>query len=123
VRDELWNHAEGSTREVVEQRLAEIADSVDRDCDALLKDWPATVEAYSGEDFVYAVRDREVHVPLTRETLSGTKVPRVALPRTSDHGDLLTFLRSENLPGRFPYTAGVFPFKRDGEAPARMFAG
>ena len=55
--------------------------------------------------------------------MSGHRVPRVALPRTTDHGDLVRFLRRENLPGRFPFTAGVFPFKREGEAPARMFAG
>src|SRR5690606_17400366 len=78
---------------------------------------------YSGEEFVYTVRDREFRVPLTRQTLAGTKVPRVSLPRTADDGELVRFLRSENLPGRFPFTAGVFPFKRDGEAPARMFAG
>ena len=60
---------------------------------------------------------------LTRESLSGTAVPRVALPRYEDQGELLRFLRAENLPGRFPFTAGVFPFKREGEDPARMFAG
>src|SRR3546814_7424429 len=59
----------------------------------------------------------------SRESLSGTLVPRVALPRFDDHGTLRRFLRSENLPGRFPFTAGVFPFKRDEEDPARMFAG
>jgi isobutyryl-CoA mutase len=61
--------------------------------------------------------------PRTRESLSGTQVPRVAVPRFTDHGELLRWLRSENLPGRFPYTAGVFPLKREGEDPARMFAG
>ncbi|WP_211262597.1 fused isobutyryl-CoA mutase/GTPase IcmF [Nitriliruptor alkaliphilus] len=121
--EELSRDGDEAAREAVERRLAELAEGIDADVEALLEDWPATVEAYSGDDFVYTVRDREVHVPLTRETLSGTKVPRVALPRTRDHGDLLTFLRSENLPGRFPFTAGVFPFKRHGEAPARMFAG
>jgi isobutyryl-CoA mutase len=69
------------------------------------------------------VRGREIHTPLTRKTLSGSTVPRVALPRDDDHGALLRFLRAENLPGHFPFTAGVFPFKRSGEAPARMFAG
>jgi methylmalonyl-CoA mutase len=69
------------------------------------------------------VRGKEIAVPLTRETLSGNQVRRVSLPRTDDHGQLVGWLRSENVPGRFPYTAGVFPFKRDGEAPARMFAG
>ena len=96
---------------------------LDPEVDALLEQWPARVEEYSGEELVYTVRDREIRVPLTRETLSGNRVRRVALPRTADHGELVRFLRSENLPGGFPYTAGVFPFKRDGEAPARMFAG
>jgi len=69
------------------------------------------------------VRDRELHTPLTKPSLSGLAIRRVALPRFTDHGELLRFLRSENLPGRFPFTAGVFPFKRDTERPARMFAG
>ena len=89
----------------------------------LLEQWPARVEEYSGDELVYRVRDKEIRTPLTRETLSGTKVRRVALPRTQDDGELLRFLRRENLPGAFPFTAGVFPFKREGEAPARMFAG
>ena len=69
------------------------------------------------------IRDRETRTQLRRESLSGTSIPRVALPRYADHGDLLRFLREENLPGYFPFTAGVFPFKREGEDPARMFAG
>jgi methylmalonyl-CoA mutase len=72
---------------------------------------------------VYTVRGREIRTPLVRESLSGTKLRRVALPRTTDQGELVRFLRSENLPGAFPFTAGVFPLKRDAEAPARMFAG
>ncbi|MCB0970523.1 MAG: cobalamin-dependent protein, partial [Acidimicrobiales bacterium] len=90
---------------------------------ALLDGWPATVEAYAGDEQVVVVRDRELRTHLSRESLSGTQVRRVALPRDADEGELLRFLRSENLPGRFPFTAGVFPFKRDGERPARMFAG
>ena len=69
------------------------------------------------------IRDRELRTELTRESLSGTAIPRVALPRYADHGELLRWLREENLPGHFPFTAGVFPFKREGEDPARMFAG
>jgi methylmalonyl-CoA mutase len=88
-----------------------------------LEQWPARVADYAGDEFVYTVRGNELRTPLTRRTLSGSKVPRVALPRTKDDGELLRFLRSENLPGFFPFTAGVFPFKREGEAPARMFAG
>jgi len=89
----------------------------------LLDAWPARAREYSGDELVYTVRGKEIHTPLTRETLSGSKVRRVALPRTQDHGELVSFLRRENLPGYFPFTAGVFPFKRQGEAPARMFAG
>ena len=85
--------------------------------------WPAVVESYSGDEQVVRVRDKEIRTKLTRESLSGTKIPRVALPRFTDHGELVRFWRSENLPGYFPFTAGVFPFKRDGEDPARMFAG
>ncbi|WTW97012.1 methylmalonyl-CoA mutase family protein [Streptomycetaceae bacterium NBC_01309] len=88
-----------------------------------LAGWPATVAAYSGDEQVVRVRDREIHTALTRESLSGNRIRRVALPRVTDHGELLRFLREENLPGYFPFTAGVFPFKRDGEDPARMFAG
>ena len=81
------------------------------------------MEQYSGDELVYVVRGKEFHTPLRRESLSGTQVPRVALPRTTDSGELVRFLREEGLPGSFPFTAGVFPFKRQGEAPARMFAG
>ncbi len=105
-------------------RLSEtLAAELDQENRELLASWAQTVEDYSGEEYVFTVRDKELRVPLTKRTLSGTDVPRVALPRYEGHADLLRFLRSENLPGRFPFTAGVFPFKRDGEAPARMFAG
>ncbi len=100
-----------------------VDDELDEDVAALLAEWPDVVETYAGDEYTYRVRDRELRAPLTRETLSGSKVPRVALPRYADHGDLVSFLRRENLPGRFPFTGGVFPLKRDGEAPTRMFAG
>ncbi|MGX7679291.1 fused isobutyryl-CoA mutase/GTPase IcmF [Jatrophihabitans sp. DSM 45814] len=90
---------------------------------AQLEAWPETVRAYSGDELVVSVRDKEIRTPLARKTLAGNEVRRVSLPKYEDHGELLRFLRKENLPGHFPYTAGVFPFKRDGEDPARMFAG
>ncbi len=88
-----------------------------------LAEWPQVVESYSGDEQVVRVRDKEIVTRLTRESLSGSRIPRVALPRYEDHGELVRFLRRENLPGRFPFTGGVFPFKRDNEDPARMFAG
>ncbi|WP_040794757.1 fused isobutyryl-CoA mutase/GTPase IcmF [Nocardia higoensis] len=107
--------------------VAELLDSARANLDpenaALLAEWPAVAESYRGEEQVVRVRDREIHTALRRTSLSGSSIPRVALPRCTDHGELLRFLRAENLPGRFPFTAGVFPFKRDNEDPARMFAG
>ncbi len=88
-----------------------------------LDGWADVVASYAGDEQVVRVRDREIRTRLTRESLSGTTVPRVSLPRFTDHGELVSFWRRENLPGAFPFTAGVFPFKRDGEDPARMFAG
>jgi isobutyryl-CoA mutase len=110
-----------------ERSVASLLDQAQRDVGAdsaaLVAGWPAVVDAYSGSEQVVRIRDRELRTQLTRESLSGTAIPRVALPRYADHGDLLRFLREENLPGYFPFTAGVFPFKREGEDPARMFAG
>jgi len=114
---------EGEPRQAVTDLADQAREDLGRDSQRLLEGWPATVEAYSGDEQVVRIRDRELHTRLTRETLSGSRVPRVALPRFTDHGELLRFLREENLPGRFPFTAGVFPFKREGEDPARMFAG
>jgi isobutyryl-CoA mutase len=99
----------------LDRALEQIESEMDADVVALLEEWPSIVEAYSGEDYTYEVRGKEVHVPLTRETLSGNQVRRVALPKTEDHGELVRFLRRENLPGRFPFTGGVFPFKREGK--------
>jgi isobutyryl-CoA mutase len=112
-----------AAEEAVASLLGKAAREVSEDNRALLSAWPAVVKSYSGDEQVVRVRDKELHTRLTRESLSGNPIPRVALPRFTDHGELLRFLRKENLPGYFPFTAGVFPFKRDGEDPARMFAG
>ena len=90
----------------------------------LLENWPAVVEAYSGDEKIDTLSNgKQVTTTLNSISLSGNKISRVSLPRLKDHGDLLTWLMLDNLPGEFPYTAGVFPFKREGEDPARMFAG
>ena len=122
ARDELAGEDEAATT-ALEGRAEELSQQIAPDVEAALESWPDTVAAYSGDEHVYTVRGREVHVDLHHVTLAGTKVPRVALPRPGDAGALLRFLREENLPGRFPFTAGVFPFKREGESPTRMFAG
>ena len=113
----------GSAEGAVAELLDRARRAVTEDSARLIDGWPALAASYAGNEQVVRVRDRELRTELTRESLSGTLVPRVALPRFTDHGELLRFLREENLPGYFPFTAGVFPFKRDGEDPARMFAG
>ncbi|WP_055483722.1 fused isobutyryl-CoA mutase/GTPase IcmF [Sphaerimonospora mesophila] len=115
--------AEGAGTDTLDALLARAEADIDAGSRALLAEWDATAEAYRADEFVVKVRDRELRTPLWRDTLSGNRIPRVALPRYADHGDLLRFLRAENLPGRFPFTSGVFPFKRDDEDPTRMFAG
>jgi methylmalonyl-CoA mutase len=89
----------------------------------LLESWPQVKADYSRDEYVIKVRDRELRTPLTRKSLSGTDIPRVSLPRYEDEGELLKWLLLENVPGKFPFTGGVFQFKRDSEDPTRMFAG
>ncbi|MCX2477030.1 methylmalonyl-CoA mutase family protein [Pedobacter sp. MC2016-05] len=93
------------------------------DCKRLLRQWPDTKRAYKEEYFIYKVRDKEIRQPLFYESLSKLQIPKVSLPRYEDWGDVLRWLLTENLPGEFPYAAGVFPLKREGEDPTRMFAG
>ena len=107
----------------VEELLAQARRELPAAVSDQIETWPAVVASYSGDEQVVTVRDKEIRTALTRESLSGNKIPRVALPRYADHGELVRFWRRENLPGHFPFTAGVFPFKREGEDPARMFAG
>lgn len=107
----------------LEQRAAAAWTELPGELRDQIEEWPRVVEAYSGDEQVVRVRDKEIHTQLTKESLSGSRIPRVALPSYDDHGELVRFWRRENLPGRFPFTAGVFPFKRDNEDPARMFAG
>jgi methylmalonyl-CoA mutase len=85
--------------------------------------WPEMQRAYAGDEYVVKIRDKEIRTSLVHTTLSGNKIRKVALPQYEDHGELLKWLLLENVPGSFPYTAGVFAFKRENEDPTRMFAG
>jgi methylmalonyl-CoA mutase len=89
----------------------------------LLRRWPAIAKSATDAEYAYAVRGREIRGENYTETLSHNKVPKLAVPRHRDWGDLLTFLLKEHLPGHFPYTAGVYPYRREEEDPTRMFAG
>ncbi|MEL6537952.1 MAG: methylmalonyl-CoA mutase family protein, partial [Bacteroidota bacterium] len=89
----------------------------------LLEDWPTKVDKYAGDEFVYQVRGKDIKVATSTTSLSHSRIPKISLPKYEGWGDLLKWNLQENVPGEFPYTAGVFPFKREGEDPTRMFAG
>ncbi|WP_338453400.1 methylmalonyl-CoA mutase family protein [Niallia oryzisoli] len=89
----------------------------------ILEQWENTQELYDGEQFTTRVRDKEIVTVLKSRSLSGLLIPKVALPKYRDYGEIISWVYRENVPGRFPYTAGVFPFKREGEDPKRQFAG
>ena len=102
---------------------AEIELSLDGQCKKILDTWASKKSAYEQDEFIYKVRGKDVKVAAYHKTLSGNKIPRVILPKFKDWGEILKWVLSENVPGEFPYAAGVFPFKREGEDPTRMFAG
>jgi isobutyryl-CoA mutase len=89
----------------------------------ILKNWAQLKEAYAGDELITKVRDKEIKTILKTTSLSGLKIPKVSLPTFKDYGEILRWVYIENVPGEFPYTAGVFPFKREGEDPKRQFAG
>ena len=107
--------------------IASREDTLDAGARQLLSDWPRLQAAYGGDEFSSTVRTgastTTLLTQLTTTTLSGTKICKVALPRYVDHGEILRWLMLDNVPGSFPFTAGVFPFKRENEDPTRMFAG
>ncbi|MFN8299337.1 MAG: methylmalonyl-CoA mutase family protein [Chitinophagales bacterium] len=93
------------------------------ECKKLLDDWAELKKKYTSDTFAFQVRDKVLQLPFTYKSLSGTSIRKVYLPRYNDWGDVLKWQLQENVPGEFPYTAGVFPLKREGEDPTRMFAG
>lgn len=105
------------------QLYTELEARLHPDCRNLLKQWPEMQQRYTAEFYEFTVRDKVIKQPLYTETLSHLKVSKVSLPKYSDWGDILRWLLTENVPGEFPYAAGVFPLKREGEDPTRMFAG
>ncbi len=119
-------HSEGeadSLRDLID-RYNGLEQELDRECRGMLREWPTTVRLYKADVYQYQVRDRVIERSLYSETLSHLRVPKVCLPRYRDWGDVLFWLLTDNVPGEFPYAAGVFPLKRIGEEdPTRMFAG
>ncbi len=111
--------AKNTVLRLAEQRAA----GQDGGAAKLLAQWPEMQKAYAGDEYVVKIRDKEIRTALVHTTLSGSKIRKVALPQYDCHGELLKWLMLDNVPGSFPYTAGTFAFKREGEDPTRMFAG
>jgi methylmalonyl-CoA mutase len=105
------------------QRYNDAVQSLDSEAVKLLREWPARLKSIVDEVTEYQVRDKTIRVENYRESLSHQKVPKIAAPTYRSWGELLTFLQKENLPGHYPYTGGVYPYRRTGEDPIRMFAG
>jgi len=115
--------AAGKDAVVLDPLIAEKNARLDARSRQLIEEWPETKRTYAGDEHVVKVRKKEVHTRLNTISLSGTRLPKVALPGFEDHGEILKWRMRENLPGFFPFTAGVFAFKRENEDPTRMFAG
>jgi methylmalonyl-CoA mutase len=107
----------------LEERKSAIEKELSSSSKKLLDEWEATKSLYQKEFFEYNVRGKVIKQPLFVESLSHTKIPKIAVPKFKDWGDILEWQLQENFPGKFPYTAGVFPLKRAEEDPTRMFAG
>jgi len=118
-------HEEGADRTLLtlRQRYNQAVKELSHEAVHLLHDWPTRYKSVTDEYNEYKVRDKTIRVENYRESLSHQKIPKVSPPRTKDWGDLVRFLMRENLPGYYPYTGGVYPYRRTGEDPTRMFAG
>lgn len=114
---------EEDTKESLQRLIEDYEQMLSHEAKAKLDDWDGLHERYSGDTYTFKVREKEITMDITTESLSGTKIPKVALPKYTDWGDRLSWILRENVPGAFPFTAGVFPFKRKGEDPKRQFAG
>jgi methylmalonyl-CoA mutase len=116
------NHTD-RTLLLLRQRYNDAMRTLSEDAIDLLQTWPERKAGLRTENYSYEVRGREITGNNYRDSLSRLQIPKIGMPRDSDWGELLSFLMRENLPGAFPYTAGVFPYRRTGEDPIRMFAG
>jgi len=120
--EEKYGEAHQSVQ-VIQDEIEEIENLLHPDTKKKLDYWPKLVETYQQDAYVFKVRDKEIVNQLFTISLSGTRIPKIALPKYKDWGEIVKWCMKENVPGAFPYTAGVFPFKRTEEDPKRQFAG
>lgn len=114
---------ETAVEEAFQQQINFYTDQLTPVSRKLIQKWPEKIKAYEADYYEYKVRDRVIRQEMFTNSLSGTRIPKVVLPDYKDWGDILQWQAQENAPGSFPFTAGVFPLKREGEDPTRMFAG
>ena len=120
---EILNDASKSTKEELQKNFNLILNDLDPKNKILIDEWPNLVKKYKEEIFDYKVRSKTLSIKTHTTSLSKNKIPKVTLPKYEGWGDLLNWQLQENVPGEFPFTSGLFPFKREGEDPTRMFAG
>ena len=120
---EILNDASKSTKEELQKNFNLILNDLDPKNKILIDEWPNLVKKYKEEIFDYKVRSKTLSIKTHTTSLSKNKIPKVTLPKYEAWGDLLNWQLQENVPGEFPFTSGLFPFKREGEDPTRMFAG
>lgn len=113
----------GQDTNILKSEYSKIENSLSLETKKILSSWEEKLKNYQGENFTYQVRDKVIQVSNTSTSLSNLKIPKVAVPKFKDWGEIVRWSLQENFPGEFPFTAGVFPFKRTGEDPTRMFAG
>jgi methylmalonyl-CoA mutase len=115
--------SDNDLKEALNKEFKTLWENLDVKCKRLLENWDKLKKTYASDKFIYKVRGKEINLETFTRSLSNSKIPKISLPKYKDWGDILTWCLQENVPGSFPYTAGVFPFKRKGEDPTRMFAG
>lgn len=119
----LKDNAEQSVTDQLQQQIAFYTEQLTPVARKLITNWPNKVAAYQKDFYEFTVRDKVIRQSMVSTSLSGSRIPKVVLPKYKDWGDILQWQAQENVPGHFPFTAGVFPLKREGEDPTRMFAG
>ena len=115
--------ADAEIKKVLEAEFDRVKLDLDPRNWLIIEGWPEQAQRYKDEFYIFKVRDKEIKIKTHSESLSHLQIPKVATPKYRNWGDLLRWILQENVPGEFPYTAGIYPFKREGEDPARMFAG
>ena len=123
IAEEVYRLEAAADQPEIADRRQQLKEAMDPANLKALESWDQRMDRYRGDEFVFSVRGREITVPIGYESLSHLKLPKVAVPTTRGWGDRLAWSLQENLPGEFPFTAGIYPFKRTEEDPTRMFAG